>query len=530
MRFLPVNETVFLTELSNLDETLALFDSLKAKPIIGIKELIPAARTIMVAYDPMKVSLTALLTQIKQRDLFSKRAITSDIIEIKVRYDGEDIEDVADYLQLSRDELIDRHKAAEFMVAFTGFAPGFAYMTCSDPIFDVPRKKTPRTRIPAGSLGLAGRFSGIYPQASPGGWQLIGTTDTLMFDLQRQPASFLKPGDRVRFVQDTKPYVAQNHEDDKKQLVATPLKAGKDLKPLIKVQNTAFAIYFEDNGRPYQADQGISPSGAIDKSSFMAANHLVGNDCDEAVLEITFGSVEFEVLDNTTIAVTGADCAADIYTQNGKKIVLLANRPMAVEKGDIIKIAPANAGLRCYFAVRAGFHVDKIMASSSRDILANIGPQPIKAGDILYAGGKKPSTVVALNHSPSFAMPKSGDVVNIDVILGPRADWFTSEAVDLFLNQKWEITAQSDRVGNRLHGAQVLERKINDELPSEGTAIGSIQVPASGQPVLFLADHPLTGGYPVIACVAKHHIDLVGQLPVGAFIKFASQAPFQQLY
>ena len=113
--------------------------------------------------------------------------------------------------------------------------------------------------------------------------------------------------------------------------------------------------------------------------------------------------------------------------------------------------------------------------------------------------------------------------------MGPRSDWFTPEAVARFAEQRWLVTPQSNRVGLRLLGDEALVRSITQELPSEGTALGAIQVPASGQPVLFLADHPLTGGYPVIACIASHHLDLAGQVPVGAYLQFQVVQPFAEI-
>ncbi|MDN5506927.1 MAG: allophanate hydrolase, partial [Comamonas sp.] len=128
---------------------------------------------------------------------------------------------------------------------------------------------------------------------------------------------------------------------------------------------------------------------------------------------------------------------------------------------------------------------------------------------------------------PELPAP-DGEVV-LDVELGPRTDWFTPEAVALLAAQRWQVTPQSNRVGLRLAGEQALTRAVTSELPSEGTPLGAIQVPASGQPVLFLADHPLTGGYPVIGCVAPHHLDLAGQIPVGAWIRFNPIRAFAEL-
>jgi allophanate hydrolase subunit 2 len=117
--------------------------------------------------------------------------------------------------------------------------------------------------------------------------------------------------------------------------------------------------------------------------------------------------------------------------------------------------------------------------------------------------------------------------VTLDIVLGPRTNWFTERGVATFISQEWDVTPQSSRVGMRLDGKVAIERSDNAELPSEGTALGAIQVPHSGQPVLFLADHPLTGGYPVIGVVASHHLDLAGQIPIGARIRFNPISAFE---
>jgi allophanate hydrolase subunit 2 len=138
-------------------------------------------------------------------------------------------------------------------------------------------------------------------------------------------------------------------------------------------------------------------------------------------------------------------------------------------------------------------------------------------------------TSVSLDEAPAFGLPSAGDIVTLDVVLGPRTDWFTQKGVETLTGQLWQVTPQSNRVGIRLAGAVPLERKDSAELPSEGTATGAIQVPHSGQPVLFLADHPLTGGYPVIGAVADHHLDLAGQIPVNASIRFRPIGPFAEI-
>ena len=169
MRFLPVNTDALLVELDDLEQTLALFDALQARPIDGVTELVPAARTVLVVFRPDRVTREALIADIGGRDTSGRVARDGTLIEIPVHYNGEDLGEVATLLGIPPDEVVRRHTASTYSVAFTGFAPGFAYLSGGDPSLDVPRRKTPRTRIPAGAVALAGTFSGVYPQASPGG-------------------------------------------------------------------------------------------------------------------------------------------------------------------------------------------------------------------------------------------------------------------------------------------------------------------------------------------------------------------------
>ncbi len=199
LRFLPVGDYGLLVELDDLHTTLTLLDALQADRPDGVVELIPAARTLMVRFDTHVTNRASLVETIAHIDLSAKSSRLGEVFEIPVSYGGEDLNDVAELLGLSVEELIRRHTEATYTVAFTGFAPGFAYMTSDDPVFDVPRRKSPRVRIPAGSVALGGKFGGIYPSDSPGGWQLLGRTELRMWDTNRSRAAFLAPGDRVHF-------------------------------------------------------------------------------------------------------------------------------------------------------------------------------------------------------------------------------------------------------------------------------------------------------------------------------------------
>lgn len=514
MRFLPVNLDALLVELDDLPQTLALLASLQEQPLAGVEELVPAARTILVRFRPSAVSAQSLATAIAGRGLDRAAERTGQLVEIPVDYRGEDLEEVARLLGATREQVIAWHTGSEYTVAFTGFAPGFAYLSGGDPRLVVPRRKTPRTQVPAGSVALAGDFSAVYPQQSPGGWQLIGVTDTPMWDLARAVPAQLQPGFRVRFVDATgRPRPARSSAP-----AAAPAPAAAANGPALEILRPGLQALFQDLGRHGQAGQGVSASGALDQGALRMANRLVGNAAGSAVLEIVDGGFALRSHGETVLAVAGARGPLTRSDAAGRRWPVPRHEAFALADGDLLEIGAPEAGLRSYLAVRGGFAVAPVLGSCATDTLAKVGPLPLRAGERLAVQPTAHGVVGAPELPPP--LPDMQQVVVLDVVPGPRTDWFTDEAVALFAAQTWTVTPQSNRVGLRLAGAQALARTRHDELPSEGTALGAIQVPASGQPVLFLADHPLTGGYPVIAAVAPHHLDLAGQIPIGARIRF----------
>ena len=534
MRFLPVNRHAILVELADLQQTLVLLSALQAEPIDGVQELVPAARTILVQFAPHIISAAQLVRRIAACDLQGAVQRSDVLVQIPVRYDGEDLAEVAEILGVSPEEVVRRHTGCEWSVAFTGFAPGFAYLSGGDPLFQVPRRATPRTKVPAGAVALAGTFSAVYPQASPGGWQIIGVTDAAMWDLTRDLPALLQPGYRVQFVDIAFLSIAGNAEpnliSDKKvsEVVKEAAQAAINSEPGLRVRATGLLTLFQDGGRHGQAGQGVSASGAMDQAAFKTANRLVGNASHGPVLETVGGGLALQSVGSNVVAVTGADAPLQITTRDGRRWPVPRYAAVALADGDTLSIGQPTAGARSYVAVRGGYDVTPVLGSASTDTLAHVGPPALHNGQLLPV---RPSlhAVVADAALPPEGLPCAGAEVVLDVELGPRTDWFTPDAVALFASQRWQVTPQSNRVGLRLAGDQPLTRAITSELPSEGTPLGAIQVPPSGQPVLFLADHPLTGGYPVIGCVAPHHLDLAGQIPVGAWIRFNPVRSFEEL-
>ena len=533
MRFLPINLDALLVELDDLPQTLALLASLQSEPLRGIEEMVPAARTLLVRYRPSMVSRAALIDAIGARSLDATVERMATLIEIPVDYGGEDLDEVAQMLGITRAEVIARHTGSEYTVAFTGFAPGFAYLSGGHAGLDVPRRTTPRTRIPAGAVGLAGQFSGVYPQASPGGWQIIGVTSTPMWDLSREVPALLQPGFRVRFVDVAQRAVASLATGAR--IVETSTASARSKASTVAahegasldVRSAGLQALFQDLGRHGQAGQGVSASGAMDQGALRAGNRLVGNASDAACVEIVYGGFQAVCRGDAVVAFTGADAPIEITTANGARLAPRGYQAIALSDGDSFVVCEPRAGIRSYLAVRGGFAVAPVLGSYATDTLASVGPAPIAAGDLLPIRRVTHGAIVGTPEQPPHDLPTTHEVVTLDVVMGPRTDWFTSEAVALLASQLWTVTPQSNRVGLRLAGEQSLTRSNPAELPSEGTALGAIQVPPSGQPVLFLADHPLTGGYPVIGAVATHHLDRAGQIPIGARVRFNPIQPFE---
>jgi len=276
------------------------------------------------------------------------------------------------------------------------------------------------------------------------------------------------------------------------------------------VERSGPSTTVQDLGRPGFCDLGVSESGAFDRLAAHQANALVGNDDTTAVLEVLGGDVILSATADHLVAVTGASAAVTIDGREAGQ-----GRAVHVAAGRRLALGRITAGVRAYLAVAGGFDVPEVLGSRSRDTLAALGPDPLVAGlelAVLEPGLRRVDVDVVW-------APRLG-AATVDVVLGPRDDWFTDGSVATLLSEPWTVTSHSDRVGLRLSGP-MLERAITTELPSEPCVRGSIQVASDGQPIVFGPDHPVTGGYPVIAVVADAHTDRLAQLAPGDLLRFA---------
>lgn len=262
----------------------------------------------------------------------------------------------------------------------------------------------------------------------------------------------------------------------------------------------------QDRGRAGYASLGVPPSGAADLAAHDLANRLVGNAADAATLEVTMGGLRLRAETDLVLAVAGARCPgvdhhAVVHAAAGSQVTL--GRPAA--------------GLRSYVAVRGGWDVPPVLGSRSTDVLSGLGPAPVRAWQRLAVGtaaGRPPPVELA-----PVPEPGSGPVV-VELLPGPRASWFTADAWSVLQGTEWGVQGDSNRIAVRLDGPDRLSRARTEELLSEGVVRGAVQVPPSGRPLVFLADHPVTGGYPVIGYVRESDLGTVAQVRAGQRLRF----------
>lgn len=283
---------------------------------------------------------------------------------------------------------------------------------------------------------------------------------------------------------------------------------------LVRVIEPGAQTLVHDLGRPGLARWGLSASGAFDRAAHRLANRLVGNPDTAAAIECLLGGLRVQLPAGTWFAVTGAWGENELLGAVGRRRVE-PHTAVLVEADAELHLGTVTHGLRTTVAVRGGIDVGAVLGSRSRDTLAALGPEPLRAGDEVPIGAE-PSTPVPVADLVPIGAPADG-IVELEVRPGPRHDWFTDEAWRLLLSSEWVTSARSDRTGVRLDGPELsrVADLVGVELASEGMLCGSIQVSPDGAPTVLGPDHPVTGGYPVIAVVVDGSLDLLAQVRPG---------------
>jgi biotin-dependent carboxylase-like uncharacterized protein len=432
---------------------------------------------------------------------------------VPVQYGGEagpDLQDVANMHGLSPEEVIRLHTGRTYRVHFLGFLPGFAYLGKLHPNITTSRLAIPRTRVAAGSVGLAGGQTAVYPFASPGGWRIIGRTSLPVWDPFSDTPIRFAAGDTVRFA----PSAYQPAVDEHRPAPITTS------RPVLEVLDTVGLTTVQDLGRPGLAHLGVARGGVFDAPAAMRANSLVGNPPDAAVLELTWQGPTFRVLRTVTIALSGADLGCRVGN-----VLIPSDLSWFVRRGSILRFSPTGrSGVRGYLALAGGIDVPVILGSRSTSLQAHFGGfggRPLETGDIIGVGeDAADSGLLAGKYWPGKTRPMPHGQVTIR-FLRYQGRGAARLALPAFQAETFELTDHSDRMGSRFRSVGGVPLPTSSrELISFGVVRGAIQLPPSGNPVVLNVEHQTTGGYPLLGVVAKVDLPLLAQLPPGTAVRF----------
>jgi KipI family sensor histidine kinase inhibitor len=510
LRLRPVGEAALSIELGNAIDPVvnarvrALDHALRADPFPGFRECVPTYRALLVLFDPASTSAEEVRGRLEGLARAARPAAAAGRLhEVPVRYggeDGPDLGEVAAACGLSEAEVVARHAAREYTAFMIGFTSAFAYLGPLPEELSLPRRRTPRVRVPEGSVAIAGCQTGIYPASTPGGWHLIGRTSLRLFDPTVEPPTLFQPGDRVRFVS-----VSKLPE-------RTPLGRGlaKSTSPVLEVLDGGLLTTVQDAGRFGYRRLGVVWGGAMDAPSLRSANALVANAPEAAALECTVSGPTVRFLASCRFAIVGADLGATLQRADLGDWPVPLGVPVLGRPGNVLSFQGRRAGCRAYVAFAGGIDVPLVLGSRSTDLLGRFGGfegRALIAGDLLALC---PGTAAL----PRATVPSARAGERIRILLGPQDDHFAPEALAAFLDSEFAVQPTSDRVGCRLSGPAVRHGGPS-EIVSDGMLPGSVQIPPDGQPIVMMADSPTTGGYPKIGTVIQADLPRLAQLVPG---------------
>ncbi len=514
---------------TEIDETTnkkvrAMRQLLEKEKIKGIDEVIPTYCTLYVFYDPFQTTPQDLIKKLTEIEGSADESQLPPprVLKVPVAYGGEcgpDLDNVAKVHNLTPDEVIKLHANKPYLVYMLGFTPGFTFCGGLDENLATPRHKDPRLKVPAGSVGIAGKQTGLYAIQSPGGWQLIGRTYMRFYDPSKTPPIPVRAGDYVEFI----PVSHEEFEKNRSQVEADGSQDKVEFwqpggEPVFEISSPGMLTTVQDRGRFGYQELGISCSGAMDEISFRLANRLVGNDDNEPALEITAVGPTMKVLTSALIAVTGADLSFAVNGQTKDPF-----QSLIVNPGDTISFGPIKKGMRAYLAVNGGLAVPEVLGSATTDLKIRLGGfkgRKLEKGDIL---NKRIAPIfdsfIGFSIDPApFSF--GGEDFTFRVILGPEDDHFSNAGMDTFLNSEYEISNNSDRMGSRLTGPVIEHGEKGPNIVSDGITYGSIQVPGEGYPLIMLKDRQAIGGYTKIATLCSVDAFRFGQMKPGEKVRF----------
>ena len=536
----PLGDSALLVTLSREmsgeanDLVLNLARSIEEAKIPGVEEVQPAYSSICVHFDPEAVGIAYIEALVRkflgengspgQGSAASPASgFQPRLVEIPVKYGGQegpDLDWAAQHLGMSAEELVRRHTAPVYRVYMVGFSPGFPYLGGMDPALALPRLPEPRSKVPAGSVGIGGNQTGVYPMETPGGWRILGRTELELFSPYRDDPSLFHPGDRVKFVpvggpspERTDP--GEGRSPDRSAQAPSGRPGTSPLAvPVLSVEYPGFFTIVVDRGRFGYRKVGVPVSGPADAEAYLAANACCGNDGGEAALEMTLLGGKFRALMDCTVAVSGAPARIAV---DGKEAPM--DEPLFLPSGSVLEVGPMGTGCRSYLAVSGGIEVPSILGSKSTYVRGGFGGylgRALKAGDVLQCG-PAPGHESVLRRWAAAPRDKRrparawAEPVTLRIIPGPEAD---PRLLAALCSDSYTVRPESDRMGLRLAGPEVPVGR--GDILSSPVVPGTIQVPSDGKPLLLLCDAQTTGGYKRVAVVATGDLPMAGQLRPGS--------------
>ncbi|WP_117236899.1 5-oxoprolinase subunit PxpB [Thermus sediminis] len=470
---------------------LALAGALLKNPPPGLLDAVPAYSTLYLEYDPRRLPRGRLLRLLQALSL--DEVEEGRVVEIPVRYDGEDLLEVAARAGLSPEVVKALHGKPLYRVYALGFTPGFPFMAPVEPPLRLPRRPHPRPKVPAHCVAVAGVQTGIYPLPSPGGWNLLGTALLAVYDPHRAEPFLLRPGDRVRFQEAEGPTPGEP--------APLELLPQEPRLPAIRVEEPGLLDLLVDGGRFLMGRFGLARSGPLDPYSAQMANRLVGNRPDAPLLEVSLRGPVLTALRPLVAAFAGYGLWVEV---DGAEVP--PGLSFLWPKGKALRFRPGGLGVRGYLAVAGGLEATPFLGSASPDLRGRIG-RPLRAGDVLGLGEERPA-----RPGLAFAPRPLPQVLTLRLLPGPQ---FGREAFQALLQGPFRV-ARADRMGLELLGPEV----PGGEGLSEPTPLGGVQVPPSGRPLVLLADKGSLGGYAKPARVDPRDLWLLGQAWPGAWVRF----------
>jgi KipI family sensor histidine kinase inhibitor len=469
--------------------------------------------------------ITAQLEKLKRRETYPTK---THIIQVCYHPDlALDLPAIAKTCKLSIEQTIHLHKSSLYTADILGFMPGFAYFSGLNPLLRLPRLASPRPAVPKGSVAIAELQTAIYPRTTPGGWNIIGRSPNKLFDIDQNPPGLFMAGDHMQIQEISLDEFQRLDQTSKPIETIRAVNQDKSIASIEVLQSGTFST-IQDEPRSGLSHWAVGPGGACDLASLHLANALVGNSPQTAAIEMTSSGPSLLFHEATCIAWVGATCEGIV---NGQRVP--GNRPIWLAKDSTLKFTSLNPGFRAVLAIGGGLKLPEILGRAGSHISADIGPKRLEKSDVLFLKDSKAPLKFPLLKSlykkdqlPCF--PKwqvrspflpSNTITKIYCLAGPHIAFLSAKERELFWSTVWTVSNQSNRMGVRLQSDFKLRKEL-PSIPSQAIAFGTLQFPPSQEPIVMLAEHQTTGGYPRLAEVIRADLVKLAQVKPGNKIQF----------